>query len=167
MVGAVALLIALPGCGGSTTDTVTTTAAPATSAPAAAPESGSGPTTSTGSAEKYPEGSPQHTVLAWWSAVQANDPEAAIPLYVEPPTLPDLAGQFNYVEGQLAGTVKVTSAKKKGTVTTVGLLWTKPGGETAREAIETEEVGGESKILNTLFLDEIVKELQAKEAEGG
>jgi hypothetical protein len=110
--------------------------------------------------DRYKDGTAEHTALEWWRAVQLNEPEAARVLYVEPPTLPNIAGQFNFVTGQLAGTVKITSVKTDGNEATVALKWDKPGAPPRKVALQMERKGGEWKIASTLFLDLIVQKLQ-------
>jgi hypothetical protein len=114
--------------------------------------------------ERYKSGTPQHTALEWWRAVQLNEPELARTLYAEPPTLPNLAGQFNYVTGQLGGTVKIASVKQKGKQTIVAINWHKPGAPPRQVALQMESKNGEAKIASTLFLDLIVQKLQRAEA---
>jgi cell wall-associated NlpC family hydrolase len=170
LAGAICLLLALPGCGESsnTPSTVAPAAAEAGggSEAASGSEAGSGQTVSTVAISKYKPGTPEHTALSWWRAVQTNNPNAAISLYAEPPTLPNLAGQFNLVGEALAGTVKVASTKKKGTTATVNVIWSQPGGKTQPESLNEEELAGEWKIADTEFLDRMVQEIQAEE-EGG
>jgi ketosteroid isomerase-like protein len=116
---------------------------------------------------RYKSGTAQHTALEWWQAVQLNEPEAALPLYAEAPTLPNLAGQFNYVVGRLAGSVKVTSVKAKGDEAVVTVSWHKPGAPPRRVTIGMERKGGEWKIATVRFLDELVAQLQKAEAASG
>lgn len=150
------------GCGGDSTP------APPTTAPTGATttQSGIAPAVSEAEIGQYKEGTAQHTALEWWRTVQLNEPEVALPLYAEPPTLPNLAGQFNYVVGQLAGSVKVASLKTQGNEATATMVWDKPGSPPRHVAIEMEEKGGEWKIATVRFLDQIVQKLQAAEAAG-
>jgi hypothetical protein len=150
------------GCGGDSTPP------PPTAAPTGATttQSDLAPAVSEAEIGQFKEGTLQHTALEWWRTVQLNEPEVAIPLYAEPPTLPNLAGQFNYVVGQLAGSVKVASVEMKGSQATVTMAWDKPGAPPRHVAIELEEKGGEWKIATVRFLDQIVQKLQAAEAAG-
>jgi hypothetical protein len=150
------------GCGGDSTPTAPT--AP----PAGATTTGSelAPAVSEAEIGQYKEGTPQHTALEWWRTAQINEPEVALPLYAEPPTLPNLAGQFNYVVGQLAGSVKVASVKTKGDEAVVTMAWDKPDAPPRHVTIGMEDMGGDWKITTVRFLDQIVEKLQAAEAAG-
>lgn len=150
------------GCGGDTTPPPPTAAPTGTTTA----QSDAAPAISEAEIGQYEEGTPQHTALEWWRTVQLNEPEVALPLYAEPPTLPNLAGQFNYVVGQLAGSVKVASVKTKGDQAVVSMAWDKPGEPPRHVVIEMEEKGGEWKIATVRFLDQIVQKLQAAEAAG-
>jgi hypothetical protein len=151
------LVAAAQGCGGGSS-----TPPPPTGA--ATSESDLSAAVSEADIEQYKAGTPQHTALAWWRAVQLNEPELARTLYVEPPTLPNLAGQFNFVTGQLGGTVKIASVKQKGKQTIVTLNWHKPGTAPRQVTLQMESKDGEAKIASTLFLDLIVQKLQRAEA---
>jgi hypothetical protein len=120
-------------------------------------------TTQVGEAEP---GSPEQTVLEWWMDVQINDPEAARDLYLEPPALPDLAGQFNVIEGKLDGTVKIVdTAEGEGGTASVKAGWTMPSGKTKVVELGLEEDGGEWKLSSIPFVNEMVEQLL--EAEEG
>jgi hypothetical protein len=114
----------------------------------------------------YPAGSAERTVLGWWRDVQLNDPEPARQYYAEPPTLPDLAGQFNYVQGQLAGKVKVSSVEEKKGKALVRVEWSQPEGATQEVTLRLSKKGSGWVLLDTRFLDEIVAKLQREEAGG-
>jgi hypothetical protein len=160
LAGAILALLFAGGCGGSgESGSTASSAEPATIA--TTPESDA---ISQSEIDKYKPGEPAHTVLAWWRLVQVNDPETAQPLYVEEPSLPDLAGQFNYVSADLAGKVKVVSTDESGGTATVKVRWDRADGGPVDETLELEEVGPNWKLLATRFVDEIVQEKQ--EAEG-
>ncbi len=156
-----ALLIALPGCGGGGT-TGSSTAAESQAGIPQPPKAAD--TVSTAQIDEYPAGQPTHTVLQWWRYIQLNDPKNALPLYASEPSLPDLAGQFNYVAEDLAGQVEVTSSKITGTSAKVEVEWTPPDGSPTKETLELEKLNGEWKLIEVLFVDEIVKEKQEEEA---
>lgn len=118
------------------------------------------PAVSEAEIQQYKAGTAEHTALAWWRAVQVNDPELARTLYAEPPTLPDLAGQFNFVTGQLAGTVKIAAVKPKGNQAVVAIDWDKPGAPPRQVSLLMERKNGEWKIASTMFLDLIVQQMQ-------
>jgi hypothetical protein len=152
-----ALVAVATGCGSSASTTPTAT--PSSTA-TAEPE---GAVVSPIEIEQYEEGTAQHTALEWWRAVQLNEPELARNLYAEPPSLPNLAGQFNYVAGQLDGSVKIASVKTKGNQAVVAIEWKKPGAAPREVTLQMERKNGEWKIASTLFLDLIVQKLQSAE----
>ncbi len=159
----VALVVLGAGCGGASTSTSTATSS------ASGNSSGEAEGTAVSEAEidRYEEGTAQHTALEWWRTVQLNEPELARTLYAEPPSLPNIAGQFNYVVGQLDGSVKVASVKTKGNQAVVAINWKKPGAAPREVTLQMERKNGEWKIATTLFLDLIVQKLQRAEASGG
>lgn len=110
-------------------------------------------------------GTPERTVLEWWRDVQRNDPEHARGLYAMPPTLPNLAGQFNLVAETLAGSVAVIASERKGGLMVVRVRWVPVGEKTRRVTLRLAEDAGKWKLLDTRFLDELVVELQ--QDEGG
>jgi hypothetical protein len=112
--------------------------------------------------ERYETGAPQQVALQWWRAVQLNEAELARTLYAEPPSLPDLAGQFNFVAGQLVGPVEIASVKRKGDQAIVAIDWDKPGAPPRQVTLQMEHRHGEWKIVSTLFLDLIVQRLQLR-----
>ncbi|HWI95770.1 MAG TPA: hypothetical protein VNS60_06880 [Solirubrobacterales bacterium] len=159
----VALVVLGAGCGGASTSTSTATSS------ASGNSSGEAEGTAVSEAEidRYKEGTAQHTALEWWRTVQLNEAELARTLYAEPPSLPNLAGQFNYVVGQLDGSVKVVSVKTKGNHAVVAINWKKPGAAPREVTLQMERKNGEWKIATTLFLDLIVQKLQRAEASSG
>lgn len=120
-------------------------------------------TVSTAEIDNVPASQPAHTVLQWWRNVQLNDPQSALPLYASEPTLPDLAGQFNYIGAELAGKVEVTSVKISGTSATVEVGWTPVDGSPTKETLELEKLNGKWKLSGVVFIDELVKEKQEEE----
>lgn len=154
-----AVFVLIQGCGGDSSST-TATEGGATAQPNHAP------VVSEAEVERYKEGTTQHTALAWWRTVQTNEPELARTLYAEPPTLPNLAGQFNFVAGQLAGTAKIVSVKRKGKNAVVTVAWDKPGAVPRRVMIGMERVYGEWKIATVSFLDRLVEQKQNAETGG-
>jgi hypothetical protein len=155
-----ALVVVGAGCGGASSSVSTST----TTASSGEAEGGA---VSEAEIDRYKEGTAQHTALEWWRTVQLNEPELARTLYAEPPSLPNLAGQFNYVIGQLDGSVKVASVKTKGNQAVVAINWKKPGTAPREVTLQMEHKNGEWKIASTLFLDLIVQKLQRAEASGG
>jgi hypothetical protein len=147
------LIAAAQGCGGGSGSTTSPAGAPATQPdlPGAVSEA---------EIKQYEVGTPQHTALEWWRTVQLNEPELARTLYAEPPTLPNLAGQFNFVIGQLAGSVKIASVKPKGKQSIVAIDWDRPEAPPRQVTLRMERTHGEWKIASTLFLDLLVQELQ-------
>jgi hypothetical protein len=160
-VGVAVLIAIFQGCGGSETPAATSGAQTAASSAAA------GSTVSETEIQRYSAGTPQHTALEWWRAVQVNDPQLARDLYAEPPTLPNLAGQFNFVAGQLAGTAKVVSVQPKGKKAVVAIAWHKPGAPPHQVTVGMERKGGQWKIAETLFLDLMVQQMQRSGSAGG
>jgi hypothetical protein len=155
-----ALVVLGAGCGGASSSTSTATTAAAGGASGEA----EGAAVSEAEIDRYKEGTAQHTALEWWRTVQQNEPELARTLYAEPPSLPNIAGQFNYVIGQLDGTIKVASVKTKGNQAVVAIRWKKPGMAPRQVTLQMERKSGEWKIASTLFLDLIVQKLQRAEA---
>ncbi|HET9198531.1 MAG TPA: hypothetical protein VFN92_09805 [Solirubrobacterales bacterium] len=150
----VALLAA--GCGGS--------GSTATGGTSAEPVSEGGVTVA--QIEKYPAGSPQRTVLEWWRDLQLNDPEHARTLYLEPPPLPDLAGQFNYVAGDFDGQVTLLSSEEEEGATTVLVRWAPMPGEARREPLRLGRDGNVWKLAEARFIDlEVARLRQEEEGE--
>lgn len=114
--------------------------------------------------ESAPAGTPQRTVLEWWRYVQVNDPEQARRLYLAPPTLPNLAGQFNFVAGRLDGTVRIASVEQRGDRASVHVRWRPENGKARRVTLRLGDDGAAWKLLDTRFLDAMVAELQRAEA---
>jgi hypothetical protein len=108
-----------------------------------------------------PVDSAERTVLEWWRDVQVNDPEHALGLYVDPPTLPNLAGQFNFVAGRLNGAAKVVAVEQQGDRTVARVRWSQPNGDARNVTLRLEEIDGAWRLLDTRFLDEMVEDLQA------
>jgi hypothetical protein len=158
----VALVVLGAGCGGASTSTST-----ATSSASGGSSGEAEGAVSEAAIDRYKEGTAQHTALEWWRTVQLNEPELARTLYAEPPSLPNLAGQFNYVVGQLDGSVKVASVKTKGNQAVVAINWKKLGAAPRKVTLQMERKNGEWKIASTLFLDLIVQKLQRAEASSG
>jgi len=115
--------------------------------------------------ERLSSREPERTVLEWWRAVQLNEPKEAIGLYLEPPRFPDLAGQFNYVAGELAGTVAVVAVEREGARAKVKVRWRQPGGKRTVETLRLQEADGAWKLRDARFLDAIVARLQREAAE--
>jgi hypothetical protein len=114
VVGAFALfacLSVLAGCGDSSTPP--------------SPGTDGQPVVSVADIEAEKPGTPQYAALQWWQAVQFNKPELAQPLYAKEPSLPDLAGQFNVLEGVLDGVPKIEQLKGRGSRTVLVIDWTK------------------------------------------
>ena len=114
-----------------------------------------------------PAGTPQRSVLEWWRDVQVNDPEHARGLYASPPTLPNLAGQFNFVEDRLDGGVEVVAVKRNGPRRVVTVGWTPPDKAERRVALRLVRETGTWKLLDTRFVDELVVRLQQRESGAG
>jgi hypothetical protein len=153
----VALVAIAGGCGGDS-DSSTPPSGAAKTQPDLAPA------VSEAEIQRYKTGAAEHTALEWWRTVQLNEPELARTLYVEPPSLPNLAGQFNFVTGQLAGSVKIVSVKPKGDQAVVTIDWDKPGAPPRQVTLRMERKNGEWKIVSTLFLDQIVQQMQSSGA---
>lgn len=156
-----ALLIVLAallaaGCGSSGS---TTTGASSTGAE---PISEAGVTVA--QIEKYPAGSPEATVLEWWRDLQLNDPESASDLYLEPPSLANLAGQFNYVAGDFDGKVTVLSRKEAEGAALVRVRWSPAPGEVKRVTLRLAPDGDVWKLADARFVDQEVSRLQREEA---
>lgn len=150
------IAVVVTGCGGSSSTPSTTTGQ----------EEQPGQTVSEAQISRAAPASPERTVLAWWRDVQLNDPEDARDLYLTPPTLPNLAGQFNFVAGELAGTVKVVSTERRDKGVVARVKWKRPDGGTELVTLRLREEGGEWKLLDTRFLDEMVTQMQKAE-DGG
>ncbi len=154
---AVALAALATGCGGDTSESTTTAEQPAD------------PKVEVTEAQirKYAAGSPGRTALEWWRAAQQNDPDSAQPLYLEPPSYADLAGQFNYVAGRLDGAVQITSSEKEEDGSTVVVArWSPPSGGTRKVILRLSSDGGAWKLTEIPFVNELVARLQAAEAGG-
>ncbi len=156
--------LVMAGCG-KNEDPVTTGAAPARSPETKRKPDRSQPraslTVTKAQIAAASPGTAERTVLEWWRDVQINDPEHARDLYIEPPTLPNLAGQFNFVAGLLKGSIEVVSATQEGNRAVAEVRWTRPGGAERDVTLRLEEVDGEWALLDTRFLDEMVEDLQA------
>lgn len=143
------------GCGGGSDTTQTTTGATGADKPAPAEAD-----VSEAQIRRAPKNGPERTVLEWWRDVQVNDPEHARRLYVEPPRLPDLAGQFNFVGDRMDGSVKVISSEEAGRQARVGVRWETPQGRDRRIVLRLGNENGSWKLLDARFLDEMVAQLQ-------
>lgn len=111
-------------------------------------------------ANPAPAETPRQAVLAWWDHVQANDPERARGFYLDPPALPDLAGQFNFLGSAIDGEMKVLAVGRKNGTMRVRATWTPPGGKPRRVTLRLRREGGGWKLLDARFLDEIVARLR-------
>jgi hypothetical protein len=159
-----ALLLA--GCGDSAGEPATTGAGAGKAKQASAETPKQEPKVTTAQIEEAKAGSSEKTVLEWWADVQANDPESALPLYLEPPSLPDLAGQFNLVTDELAGTVKiVVSEEQEDGSSIVKARWSKPSGKTELVELRLSRDGEDWKIAEDRFVNELVEQIQAEEAK--
>jgi hypothetical protein len=165
LLGAIALpALLLTGCGDSSSEPAATgaTGGKAEQVPAETAEQEPGVTQA--QIDEAKAGSPEKTVLEWWGDIQANDPEAALPLYLEPPSLPDLAGQFNLVSKKLAGKVKiVVSAEQEDGSSIVKARWTKPSGKTELVELRLGKDGETWKIVEDRFVNELVEQIQEEE----
>ena len=111
-------------------------------------------------------GTAERTVLDWWRQVQLNDPEQALDLYLQPPALPDLAGQFNLVSPHLRGSVGVLTVEE-GDPAVARVRWKQPNGDVRVVTLRLEQDGGGAwKLVDSRFLDEMVVELQAAGSNG-
>lgn len=103
---------------------------------------------------------PRQAVLGWWRYVRAKDPQSARAFYADPPALPDLAGQFNFLGERLGGEIEVLSSAGKRGITRVRALWSPPSGKPRKVTLRLREEGGTWKLLDARFLDEMVARLQ-------
>lgn len=163
------LALTLAGCGGATGDISTGPAgagAPVSgqqSPPASKQPPG---TVSEKQISATEPGSAERTVLEWWRQVQLNDPEQALGLYLQPPALPDLAGQFNLVSPHLRGSVGVLTVEE-GDPAVAKVRWKQRNGEVRVVTLRLkEDSGGAWKLVDSRFLDEMVVELQAAGSDG-
>ena len=161
LLATLALTAAAFGCGNSAESTTTTTAA----AEPAGTKSAEAKERPKGVSEKQiagaPVGSPERAVLEWWRDVQVNDPEHARGLYAEPPTLPNLAGQFNLVAGHLEGNIEVVAVTEEGDRAVAKVRWSRSDGAERNVTLRLQELDGGWGLLGARFLDEMVVELQA------
>jgi hypothetical protein len=156
------LAFALAGCGGGAdTSTSTEVAAPANEKQADPASKQAKAMVSEKQISAAKPGSAERTVLEWWREVQANDPEQALALYLNPPALPDLAGQFNLVSPHLLGAVKVVSVDAESDPAVAKVRWKQPNGDVRVVSLRLKQDGGAWKLVDTRFLDEMVVELQA------
>ncbi len=161
--------LALAGCGGATED-ISNSAAEA-GAPAgeqqSSPASKQPPgTVSEKQISGTEPGSAERAVLEWWRQVQLNDPEQALRLYLQPPALPDLAGQFNLVSPHLRGSVGVLTVEE-GDPAVAKVRWKQQNGDLRVVTLRLKQDGGGAwKLVDSRFLDEIVVELQAAGSDG-
>lgn len=139
---ALVLLVAIAGCGDSARTSTAGSSPTADSATVPAAET------------------PRQAVLAWWDYVQANEPESARGFFLDPPALPDLAGQFNFLGSAIEGEMKVPSVGRKNGTTRVRATWTPPGDKPRRVTLRLRREGGEWKLLDARFLDEMVASLR-------
>jgi hypothetical protein len=114
--------------------------------------------------EKYPAGSPEAAVLEWWRDLQLNDPESARALYLEPPSLANLAGQFNYVAGDFDGKVAILSRDEENGTALVRVRWSPAPGEAKRVTLRLGPDGDVWKLTDARFVDREVARLQREEA---
>lgn len=157
LLAAAALMLLLAGCGGSSSTS-------AGGGEAATTATMTESTASEAQAEPVRAVGPGAVVLRWWRQVQVNDPAAARRLYAEEPALADLAGQFNYVAGQLDGSVAIAAVDRRGDAAAVRVRWSSQDGDVRTEALGLERVGGEWKLADVSFLDLIVQQLRKAEA---
>lgn len=160
--GILVMALAGAGCGGDeeSTTATSTSIAPAKQRSQEQTSREAEQAVSEAQISRSSRGSPERTVLEWWRDVQVNDPEHAVRLYADPPTLPNLAGQFNFVAGRLAGSVEIVSVESEGNRAVVRVRWSRPRGEVRRVRLRLERDGGAWKLSDARFLDEMVAELQ-------
>lgn len=144
------------GCGGDSGATRTANGPAKTGKPAAPPKAD----VTLVQIRQSPQEAPERTVLEWWRDAQINDPEHARQLYVEPPPLPDLAGQFNFVGNRLDGSMKVLSSEEAEGMARVRLRWETPQGKDREVELRLGEEDGSWKLLDARFLDEMVAQVQ-------
>lgn len=113
--------------------------------------------------EQLERGSAERTSLEWWRDLQLNAPEHARLLYLEPPPLPDLAGQFNYVAGRFDGPVKIVSSSEEDGVTAVTVRLKPPSGKPRQETLQLELDGNAWRLDEPRFIDLEVARLQQAE----
>jgi hypothetical protein len=152
------LALALGGCSGASGDR-TTTETTANAPKQAKPKADVTPA----QVERSDPGSPERVVLEWWRDIQLNDPEHAQRLYLEPPRLADLAGQFNVVAGRLAGAAEVVSSQEEDGAAAVEVRWSRPAEGPRVVSLQLEERGGKWKLLGPRFVNEMVARVQAAE----
>lgn len=150
------LAVIAVGCGGDSGTTRTANEPAKTGKPTAPPKAD----VTLVQIRQSPQGEPERTVLEWWRDAQINDPEHARQLYLEPPDLPDLAGQFNFVGERLDGSVKVLSSEEEEGKALVRVRWATPQGEDRQVVLRLGEEDGSWKLLDARFLDEMVAQLQ-------
>jgi outer membrane murein-binding lipoprotein Lpp len=165
LLGAIALpALLLAGCGDSASEPAATGASGGKAKQAPAETAKQEPGVTEAEIEEAKAGSPEKTVLEWWAHIQANEPEEARPLYLEPPSLPDLAGQFNLVSEELAGTVKIAvSEEQEDGSSIVKARWSKPSGKTELVELRLAKDGEAWKIVEDRFVNELVEEIQEEE----
>jgi hypothetical protein len=109
-------------------------------------------------------GTPQYTALQWWQAVQFNKPELALPLYAKEPPLPDLAGQFNVLDGALAGRPQIVRVKRKGSRTVLVIEWTereqKP--HSTKVQLRLVRVGDRWKLADNRLLNVLLQQREER-----
>lgn len=153
LVGALALLLCmsfLVGCG-SDTDS-------------AQPESDGPVSLSVADLDTERLGTPPYTALLWWQAVQFNKPELAQPLYAKEPSLPDLAGQFNVLDGALTGLPKVEEVRRKGSRAVLVINWTKrvQKPHTAKVQLRMVRVGNKWKLADNRLLNVLLQQREER-----
>lgn len=149
LAGAIALLACLAfmlGCGSDAS-----TSTPVIEGP---------PTLAAAEVEAEREGSPQFAALRWWQAVQLNKPELAASLYTHEPPLPDLAGQFNVLEGALAGLPKVEEVRRQGAHAVLVVDWNKREQRPHETKVQLRmvRVGGQWKLADNRLLNILLLE---------
>lgn len=164
---AMAMALALAGCGGGDDGTAAAPTSAAAEGRGASDGQRPRPAAITlAQVRRAPAGTPRRTVLEWWRDVQLNEPARARSLYVDPPTYPDLAGQFNFVAGWLDGSVRIAETQMEGDVAVLSVRWRRPDGEARTVTMRLEEEGGRWKLLDARFLDEMVAARQRAEGDG-
>ena len=161
------LAFVLAGCGATSDDNSSAGSTAAAPAQEEKPPAASAATTiSAGEVAAAKPGTPERSILEWWREVQANDPEEAVNLYVKPPALADLAGQFNLVSPHMGGAIEIVSVDEEGSPAVAKVRWKQPNGETRVVTLRLEQSGGAWKLVDTRFLDEMVVELQVANSGG-
>lgn len=150
---AVALLVCLSvlvGCGGSSGPPPPETDGPAS--------------VSVTDIEAEKLGTPQYAALQWWQAVQFNKPELALTLYAQEPPLPDLAGQFNVLEGMLDGVPKVEAVRRKRSRAVLVIDWTEreQRPHSTKVQLRMVRVGDQWKLADNRLLNVLLQQREER-----